>query len=39
LVSLSRASGLSYQEDLAFNQQLGNPLDSLRLPNLLAGRR
>ena len=39
LVSLSRASGLSYQEDPAFSQQLGNPLDRLRLPSLLARRR
>jgi outer membrane protein TolC len=36
LVSLSRASGLAYQEDQSFNQQLGDPLDRLRLPNLSA---
>jgi outer membrane protein TolC len=39
LVSLSRASGLSYQDDPGFNQKLGDPLDRLRLPSLLARRR
>lgn len=39
LVSLSRASGLAYQEDPLFNQKIGDPLDRLRLPGLLSRRR
>jgi outer membrane protein TolC len=38
LVSLSRASGLSYEPDDQLTREVGNPLDRLRLPNLLAGR-
>jgi outer membrane protein TolC len=38
LVSLSRASGLSYAPDDQLTREVGNPLDRLRLPNLLAGR-
>jgi outer membrane protein TolC len=36
LVSLARASGLSYQDDPQLIQQVGNPLDQLRLPGRLA---
>ena len=39
LVSLSRASGLSYVPDAQLARELGNPLDRLRLPSLLAGRK
>ena len=39
LVSLSRASGLSYQEDQAFGKQLGDPLSRLSLPKLLTRKR
>ncbi|WP_315859061.1 TolC family protein [Cyanobium sp. T1G-Tous] len=38
LLSLARASGLSYQQDDQLIREVGNPLDRLRLPNLLAGR-
>jgi outer membrane protein TolC len=36
LVSLARASGLSYAEDAQLQQQVGNPLDRLQLPKRLA---
>lgn len=36
LVSLARASGLSYLEDPQLQQQVGNPLDRLRLPVRLS---
>jgi outer membrane protein TolC len=36
LVSLSRASGLAYQQDPAFERQLGDPLGRLRLPGRLV---
>jgi outer membrane protein TolC len=36
LVSLARASGLSYQDDPQLIQQVGNPLERLRLPGRLA---
>lgn len=38
LVSLARASGLAYQQDPAFERQLGDPLARLRLPSRLLGR-
>jgi outer membrane protein TolC len=36
LVSLARASGLIYQDDPQLIQQVGNPLERLRLPGRLA---
>ena len=37
LVSLARASGLTYQDDPGLRQQLGNPLSRLSIPELLPG--
>ncbi|MEB3235991.1 MAG: TolC family protein [Cyanobacteriota bacterium] len=36
LVSLSRASGLSYEQDPGLQQQVGNPLTRLKLPTRLS---
>lgn len=36
LVSLARASGLSYEPDAQLVRQVGNPLSSLSIPNRLA---
>jgi outer membrane protein TolC len=38
LVTLSRASGLSYVPDEQLIQEVGNPLDQLQLPSLLLDR-
>jgi outer membrane protein TolC len=38
LVTLSRASGLSYVPDEQLIQEVGNPLDQLQLPSLLRDR-
>lgn len=39
LVSLARASGLTYQDDPALRQQLGDPLARLSIPSLGPGSR
>jgi outer membrane protein TolC len=39
LVSLSRSSGLSYQNDADFVRQLGNPLGRLRLQGQFPAAR